>query len=155
MAIFNALHVLCMFTGVTLLVGGEVFLTRAIWRRDVRELATVHRLSGGRALIVVGAGFLIGGIVFGFLAALTGGWSLLDGWLLAAYVLVAVLFLVNNSRFAKRLMELGAEAVEAEAGQRPAEEVVRGMADSDAVLILAVNVTLLAAIIADMVVKPF
>jgi len=155
MAIFNALHVLCMFTGVTLLVGGEVFLTRAIWRRDVRELATVHRLSGGRALIVVGAGFLIGGIVFGFLAALTGGWSLLDGWLLAAYVLVAVLFLVNNSRFAKRLMELGAEAVEAEAGQRPAEEVLRGMADSDAVLILAVNVTLLAAIIAVMVVKPF
>src|SRR3990172_10864478 len=98
MAIFNALHVLCVFRGVTLLVGGEFFLTRAIWRRDVRELATVHRLSGGRALFVVGAGFLIGGIVFGFLAALTGGWSLLDRRLLSAYGLVGGVFLVNKSR---------------------------------------------------------
>lgn len=155
MLIFKALHILSMFTAVTLLIGGEFFFARAIWRRNVPELATIHRLSGGRALSVVGAAFLVAGIVFGVLTAVTGGWSLFDGWLIATYGLVAVLFLVNNSRFVKRLLELGDEAVQAEAGERPAEEVVRGMAESDAVLILAVNGTLLAAIIAVMVVKPF
>ena len=155
MLIFKALHILSMFTAVTLLIGGEFFFARAIWRRNVRELATIHRLSGGRALSVVGGAFLIVGIVFGLLTAATGGWSFFDGWLIATYVLVAVLFLVNNSRFVKRLLELGDEAVEADAGKRSAEEVVRGMAESDAVLIVAVNVAILAAIIAVMVVKPF
>ena len=87
-----------------------------IWRGDVAGLAAVRRLVGGRP--VIGAAFLALGIVFGVLAAVTGAFDLLDGWLVAAYLLIAALLVVNASPWVQRLPKLGAEAVEAEAGER-------------------------------------
>jgi hypothetical protein len=109
---------------------------------------------GGRP--VVGAAFLVAGIVFGLLAALTGGFDLLTGWLLAAYVLILALFAVNGSPWVQRLPQLGLEAMEAEAGQRPVDDVLRAMAGTRTAVLVAValNVALFAAIILDMVVKP-
>jgi hypothetical protein len=46
-------------------------------------------------------------------------------------------------------------AVEADAGERPNEEVIEGMAASHATLLFAINAILFIALIADMVVKPF
>ena len=85
-------------------------------------------VRGGRP--VIGAAFLALGIVFGVLAALTGAFDLLDGWLVAAYVLIGALLVVNASPWVQRLPNLGAEAMEAGAGERPAEKVLEGMRKS-------------------------
>jgi hypothetical protein len=155
MLVFKALHVLSMFAAVTFLVGEALLYGRAVWRGDVTGLASVRRLVGGRP--VVGVSFLMAGIVFGVLAALTGSLDLLDGWLIAAYALVVALFVLNASPWVQRLPKLGAEAIEAVAGQRPQEQVARAMAEirTPALVAVAFNLTLFAAIILDMMVKPF
>lgn len=105
----------------------------------------------------MGASFLAAGVVFGLLTALTGDFDLLAGWLIAAYVLVAAMFLVNGSPWVQRLPRLAAEAIQVEAGQRPSEEVLAAMLRIRIATLVAVglNVLLFAAIIADMVLKPF
>jgi len=55
----------------------------------------------------------------------------------------------------QKVRTVAIEAMEAEAGQRPVEEVVRNMADVPMANYFITNVVLLAAIIADMVLKPF
>ena len=77
------------------------------------------------------------------------------GWLIAAYVLVAALLLFNASPPVQRLPKLGRDAVEAEVGRRSADEVVRDMEASPALLLAGINAVLFVAIIVDMVVKPF
>jgi hypothetical protein len=86
---------------------------------------------------------------------LTGGFDFLAGWLIAAYVLIAAILVFGGSPWVRRLARLGDEAVEAEAGERPVEEVVRHMAGSHAGLLFVIAAALFAAIIADMVLKPF
>ena len=155
MLIFKALHILSMFTMVTAEIGSVFLYAFAISRRDVRALATIHRILEQARIGLVGIGALAAGIAFGLLTAATGGLDFLDGWLIAAYVLVAVL-LVNASRlWPKTLLPLGAAAVDAEAGRRPVEEVVRDMVASRALLWIAVDVAIVVAIIVDMVLKPF
>jgi hypothetical protein len=153
--IFKALHILSMFAAVTFLIGEAFLYAVAIWRGDVAGLAAVRRLVGGRP--VVGVAFLVAGIVFGLLTALTGAFDFFAGWLIAAYVLVVALFGVNGSPWVQRLPRLGLAAVEAEAGQRPVEEVAGAMRAMRIVTLIAVavNAALMAAIIADMVLKPF
>jgi hypothetical protein len=152
--IFKALHILSMFTMVTIFIGGEVLVAFAIWRRDVSALATLERLETQSRLPYVGLGALFAGIAFGLLTAATGGLDFFKGWLIAAYVLVA-LFFVNIAVLGRGVVRLMEEAVEADAGQRSVEDVARDMAASREFLFLAVNVAIFAAIILDMVLKPF
>jgi hypothetical protein len=153
--VFKALHILSMFAAVTFLVGEALLYSRAIWRGDVAGLAAARRLICGRPII--GASILVGGVVFGLLAALTGGFDFLAGWLIAAYVLVVALFAVNGSPWVQRLPRLADDAVAAEAGQLPIADVIATMAAIRTATLLAVtiNVVLFALIIADMVLKPF
>lgn len=155
MLVFKALHILSMFAAVTFLIGEALFYAVAIWRGDISGLAAVRRLVGGRP--VVGVSFLLAGIAFGVLAALTGGFDLFAGWLIAAYALVVALFAVNGSPWVQKLPRLGLAAMDAEAGGRPVEEVVAAMAKmrTATLVAVAVDVALFMAIIADMVVKPF
>lgn len=153
MVIFMALHILLMFTAVTFLMGEALLYALAIQRRDVHALASIHNLIGGRP--VIGASLFLAGIVFGLATAATAGIDFFKGWLIAAYVLVAALLLFNGSPPVQRLPQLGREAVEAEAGRRPVEDVVRAMEKSPAPLLAAINAALFVAIIVDMVVKPF
>ena len=151
--IFKLLHILSMFAMVTVFLGGDFFLAVATRQRDVRALAWVER-TGGSGFTMLGFVALIAGIVFGLLTAATGGLDFLKGWLIAAYVLV-VLFLINVAVLGKRVVRVGREAVDAEAGRGSTEEVVRATAGSPAIPYLAINVAIFAAIIADMVLKPF
>jgi hypothetical protein len=98
--------------------------------------------------------FLIAGVLFGLLTAATGGFDFVDGWLIAAYVLVAV-FVVLGGRQAGRIVKLGNEAVESQNGKRPVDDVVRAMVASRALVWFGANLVLVVAIIADMVLKPF
>jgi hypothetical protein len=154
MLIFKALHILSMFAAVTLLVGTQTFGALAIWQRDVRGLAALLRLARRPGNTVIGLAFLFAGVVFGLLTAATGGLDLFAGWLIAAYVMVAALILSNLVPAKHRVRQVAEEAVEAEAGQRPVDEVVRDMATAPP-WVFAIDVALFAAIIVDMVMKPF
>lgn len=155
MPIFKALHVLSMFTMVAIFIGGEIYYTLAIQARDVRALAWLYRNELRFRLVYVTLGVLVAGVIFGLLTAVTGGFDVLDGWLIAAYVLLA-LFFINAQIFARATVKLAEKAVEADEGHRPVEEVVGEMAASNpARTLLVVNAIIFALLILDMVLKPF
>jgi hypothetical protein len=154
MLIFKALHILSMVTMVMLFSGGELYYALAIRARSVRALAWLHKTERQTRLAAVAGGSLLSGITFGLLTVATGGLDFLDGWLIAAYVLIG-LFVLNSAFFATRVIRLGDHAVEAEAGERPVDEVVAEMGTNSAGLLFAINATIFAAIILDMVLKPF
>jgi len=155
MLIFKALHILSMFSVVTMEIGAEFLYAFAISRRDVRALATVHRILEQARLGPISIAIFISGVVFGLLTALTGEFDFLAGWLIAAYVLVAVIFVGGSRLWPKILLPLGAKAVEAESGQRPVEDVVRDMVASRAIRWFVVMSTIFVLIVLDMVLKPF
>jgi hypothetical protein len=145
-----------MFAAVTLTIGDGLFILLAVWRHDVRALAALDRLVPGLGLTTAGAITFLVGIALGLVLAATGHLNFLAGWLIAAYVMVAAILLVNVSPFVQRLRPLVREAVAAEAGQGSAEEVVQGMSRLRVGLVvaMAINVVIFVAIIADMVLKP-
>lgn len=155
MLIFKALHILLMFSVVTMEIGAEFLYAFAISRRDVRGLATIHRILEQVRLGPISITVFVAGVAFGLLTIATGGLDFLDGWLIAAYVLVAVILVTGGFLWPRRLLPLGAKAVEAEAGERPVEDVVRDMGASRAGLWFALMATLFVLIILDMVLKPF
>jgi hypothetical protein len=97
---------------------------------------------------------LVSGVVFGLLTAGTGGFDFLDGWLIAAYVLLIGL-IVTTTVFLRPALRLGRAAVEAEEGQGASEDVVREMAAHRTVLWFAIDVAVVVAFVVDMVLKPF
>jgi uncharacterized membrane protein len=153
MLIYKALHILSMFTMATIFLGGEFFYSYAVWRRDVRALAWLQRTMMRTLLPIFAILVLLVGIVFGLLTAATGGFDFLDGWLIAAYLLV-VAFFVNSFVLGDRLLRVARRAVEADDGKRPVEEVVADMADRSTIIFFPIN-AIFAAIILDMVLKPF
>jgi hypothetical protein len=154
MLIFKLLHILSMFAMVTIEIGSESIYAFAIARRDVRGLATIHRLLDQARAGPLSIGAFISGVVDGLLTAATGGFDILDGWLIAAYLLLAV-FLVTTTLFLRGALKLGRAAIEAEAGQRPVDGVVADMVASRALAWFAVDLGVVAAFIVDMVLKPF
>ncbi len=154
MPIWKALHVLSMFTMVAIFIGAEIFYAAAILRRDVRALAFIQSTVERWYLGFAALGGLLAGIVFGLLTALTGGFDVLAGWLVAAYVLVA-LFFVNAAVIGEKVVRVGKAAIEAEAGRAPAESVFGTLPANRGVVLVLVNMLIFAAIIADMVLKPF
>jgi hypothetical protein len=153
--IFKALHILSMFTMIAVFLGGETFWTVAVWRRDVRLLASLHDLEAQNRIPQFGLVALVLGIVFGLLTVATGGFDFFAGWLIAAYLLVAAFF-INVAVTGLQLIRLSEEAVEAEAGTRSVDEVVRNMAERRGpLLFFPINVIIFTLIILDMVLKPF
>ena len=154
MLIFKVLHILSMVMMITVFSGGEFFYAFAVRRGDVRGLATIHRMEKQSRAPIFGIAALFAGVVFGLLTAATGGLDFFEGWLIAAYVLVAA-FLVNATVIGGKLIQLGDRAIEADEGKLPTEEVAREMATSHAVLFFVVNAAIFVMIIADMVLRPF
>ena len=154
MLIFKALHILSMFSAVTMEIAAEFLFVYTIARRDVRGLATIHRILERIRLGNVSIAVFVSGIVFGLLTALTGGFDFLAGWLIAAYVLVAMIMVGASILWPRILLPIGVKAVEADEGKRPLEDVVRELAASRVVRFHIAMVTLFVLIILDMVLKP-
>ena len=154
MPIWKALHVLSMFTMVAVFIGAEIFYAAAILRRDVRALAFIQSTLERWYLGFVGLGGLLAGIVFGLLAAATGGFDFLAGWLVVAYVLVAAFF-VNAALIGDKVVRVGKAAIEVEAGRAEAGSVFDDVPANRGVVLVLINAVIFAAIIADMVLKPF
>lgn len=154
MLVWKTLHVLSMVTMVTVFIGVEIFYAAAMWRRDVHALAWVQRTVERSYVGLIAILGLAAGIVFGVLTAATGGFDFTAGWLIAAYVLVAA-FLVNAVLIGEKVVHAGKEAIEADEGRRPLEEVAQNLRANRGLILVAINVLLFSALIVDMVVKPF
>jgi uncharacterized membrane protein len=154
MLVWKALHVVSMFAMVAGFIGVEVFYAAAIRRRDVRATAFVQRALertrfGPLAIIA-----LLAGIVFGILTATTGGFDVLAGWLVAAYLLVGV-FLVNAVVAGQPVVEAGKASIEADEGRASLDEVAASLPVGRATYLVLVNAATFIAIVLMMVLKPF
>jgi uncharacterized membrane protein len=93
MPLWKVLHVVAMFSAVTLLVGGDVFFHAL---RRTGDRAALRRFLGAiNPLFGLGVALLTLGVVFGIATAATGSWDFFARWLVGAYVIVAVLYLVG------------------------------------------------------------
>jgi hypothetical protein len=151
MLILKFLHIVSMFSGVTLAVGSLVFLDLVARTRDVdayRRLDAIVQRTDMAAVAL-----FLAGIAFGFLTAITGGFDLTASWLILAYVLVAAIVvegLVFSGPWFTRIREAASQADRTAA----AAEVQRLIRNPKHLAALA-NVNLLfVAIIYVMVVKP-
>lgn len=154
MLIFKTLHILAMFAMVTIEIGLETLFAAAITRRDVGALAAIYRLEKRLRAGPIAIASLAAGVIFGLLTAATGGFDFLDGWLIAAYLIVGA-FLVTSTMFLRPTLRLGQAAMDAEAAGGPTEPLVREMDRSRVLPWYLVDVGLVVAIVADMVLKPF
>ena len=154
MLIWKALHVVSMFTMVAGFIGVEVFYAAAIRRREVAAVAFVRQSLGNTGFGPLAFIALLAGIIFGVLTAATGGFDLVGGWLLAAYALL-VIFLVNAIGVGEKVVRAGKAAIGAVEGRASAVEVEASLPVGRATFLVIANAVLFAAIVLDMVLKPF
>ena len=152
MPIFVFLHVLSMFTAVALAYGPAAMMVVASQRRDVRSLraivATAERLGPA-----VGAAFATG-IVLGVISIFVHGFDPLLGWLVIAYILVAI-SIGMTVFFTNPWLRKVAAAAEASPDDQMSADL-RALVEAPSVLwVNVLDGVLWLAIIYLMVVKPF
>lgn len=150
MSIWKFLHIAFMFGAVTLIVSMTIVIRLAARSQDSAVLKIIpawYRL-GDR----LGGGLFLVGIAFGFVTAVTSGFSLTAPWLVATYVLVG-LNVFNGWVFwdpkAKRLSKMIG------AGEEEAPEVEELLRSRRRRTAEVVDIFLWVAIIFTMVMKPF
>ena len=150
MQLWTFLHILSMFSAITVIVGAELLANVAIRRRDLGMLRAYFRL--GAKADQIGMVLLVLGIVFGVMAAVTVGWDLLTGWLVVAYVLVALTLAVGFSSvpYLGRLEAALPETDEVS----PSPELESLLRSPTPLVTSGTTIVLTALIIADMVFKP-
>jgi uncharacterized membrane protein len=151
--IFKYLHILTMFTAVTLMFGGEVLFHLLRRTDDVRSLRRFVAVVD--PVFRIGVGLLTLGVVFGLLAAVTIGWNLAAGWLVLAYVLIALIYLVGfgiGVPYFGRVRAAFRDLPDDEGASTPA--LRRVLDDRRGTFGLVASVVLYAAIIYVMVAKP-
>ena len=146
------LHIATMFFAVALAFSGEIVMRRVAGSRDPRTIAVVAgRL---KPLNNLGSVLLLAGIAFGIVAALSGQIDLLAPWLISAYLLVAVAFVIGVTITDPWVGRLETAAA-ASPGNEPSPELVAVIEDRRALVATAGLMTAIAAIVFVMVVKPF
>jgi uncharacterized membrane protein SirB2 len=151
MPILKFLHILAMFSAVTLIFGGVVFLEYVARTRDVttyRRLYEIWERTDTPAIIL-----FVAGIVFGLLTAITGGFDPTASWLILAYVIV-VAIVVDGFLFTGRWYNRIKEAASLSNPEQAADEVRRLIGTPRHIGALAISTALWASIIFVMVVKP-
>jgi hypothetical protein len=151
MQYWKFLHIVSMFSGVTLLVGVSLFGERIIATRDVgaiRRFSSVYPPLERAGIAVVTLG-----VVFGFITAIVGPWELTDGWLITAYILVAALFAIGpvEGRMFKQVADIAQRNDATEA----TPELASAIDDRRRRTLTIVSVLLYVAVIFTMVTKPF
>jgi hypothetical protein len=149
--IFVFLHVLAMFTGVALAYGPAALMVVASSRGDVRSLrgitATADRLGPA-----VGAAFGLG-IILGFVAIFVHGFNPTLGWLVIAYVLIAI-SLAMTFGFTNPWLRKVTAAAAASPDDQMSPELDALVNSSRNRALLAFDALLIVLLIADMVLKP-
>jgi Predicted integral membrane protein (DUF2269) len=151
MRVFIFLHILTMFTGVALGYGAMAWLWLSARSRDL--VAMRGMLSGfQRYEKLIPITFTLG-IILGLIAVFTNGYDPLRPWLIIAYVLAAGL-VITGSRVITPWIKTVREAVEGTEGDR-ADGLPTPFRDQRSITLLSLDLGMLIAIIADMVLKPF
>lgn len=147
MEIWKFLHILSMFSAVTLLVGGGLFAERMIRTGDLAAISRFH--AALRPLENAGIALIVAGTVFGLITAIVGPFDLTQTWLLIAYGLVATLFVLGpyESALYNRIFRAAA------AGDTTAIEAA-GRDEVRRSVLIVVDVVIYTAIIFVMVTKP-
>lgn len=150
MQLWTFLHITSMFAAVTIVIGSEWWATYAIRRGDIGALRAYFRVS--RRADALGTVLFVAGIAFGLIAAVTIGWDLLRGWLVVAYVLVALTIVVGSLTM-PYLGRVEAALPEGD-DHEPGPELASLLRSPVPLVASAISGLLIALIIADMVFKP-
>jgi hypothetical protein len=150
MPVFIFLHVLAMFTAVTISYGPQLLLMMAADRNDPVALQGLAR-SMGRLGQFMGPAFVVG-LILGLIAVFVNNFNPLAPWLLIAYVLFAAAMLNGIFGTGRWMASVGQTA--AASGGVMTDEL-RGLLDQSTIRILLwADIVLVVLIIADMVLKP-
>ena len=151
MLIWKFLHIASMFTSVTLLFAYDIVLHRSAARGDV---ATVRAVGKLKPLVEnSGVAMFLLGIAFGVITALVGPFDLTQGWLITAYVLVALILVIGGGPESAWLRQL-IQAADQDGGDGASAEFTARAHDPRRHLSW-VSAILYAAVIYVMVYKPF
>ena len=150
--VWKFLHIASMFVAVSIFVGQGMLSGVVARSGDARALRRV--LASEDRFAPIGGGFFLVGIVFGFIAAITGDFDLTQTWLLIAYAL-ALFILVNGLTYHRRQAERLKAAIEASPDDRPSEEVRAVAGAPSAAAMNVIDAIAWLAIIYVMVAKPF
>lgn len=147
------LHVVCMFGAVALFVGGGVINGLIQQGKDVRAIRGVIAAEG-RVEPVAGP-LMLAGLIFGFVTAVVGGFSLTAPWLLVSYALVVGIILMAVFYHVPHGRRLS-EAAAASSDDEPSSDLLAVIAtNSQSPVLNFVDGFLWVALIFTMVVKPF
>lgn len=151
MRVFIFLHILTMFTAVALAYGSHLLTLVAVRSNDVSTVRAVTR-TVGRIGPWIGPVFGVG-VILGIVAIFTNGFNPLAPWLVIAYVLTALAIVWANAFTVPHNKALAVAA-----GESPddaySDELRRAIRDNFG-LIAVLDVLIIVALIADMVLKPF
>ena len=151
MLVWKFLHIASMFTSVTLLFAYDIVLHRSAARGDVATVRAVGKLKP--RVENSGVAMFLAGIAFGIITALVGPFDLTQGWLITAYVLVALILVIGGGPESAWLRQL-IQAADEEGGDGQSAEFAARVHDPRRYLSW-VSAILYGAVIYVMVFKPF
>lgn len=149
--ILKFLHIAFVFSGIALIYGTEILLHRIGHSGDTRAIRTSFAMAKPVATAAPAIFWI--GVAFGITAGVVNGYNLLAPWLLAAYVLVAVLLVGGLAVTVPWMNRVGALAAAAPDGA-PGPELMAVLHDRRVTVLLWLSVVVDVAIVALMVFKP-
>ena len=151
--IFKYLHILTMFTAVAAALGPHIIMRRVSQSGSVAAIKVsfgAAKSIGSKVPMLFGLGALLGIIA----AALGQATSLLQPWLLIAYVIFIVLTVVG-ARIIEPWNKRVGKAAAMNEGDTPSAELQAAIADTSIDTAFWVDVVGIVLILLDMVFKPF
>lgn len=145
------LHIAFVFSGITLIYGTEFLLHRIGRSGDTRSIRTAFSMA--KPVATVGPAIFWIGVGFGITAGVVNGYNLLAPWLLATYVLVAVLLVAGLTITVPWMNRVGALAA-ATADGPVSPELAAALHDGRATALMWASIVVDVAIVGLMVFKP-
>ncbi len=145
------LHILFMFTAVSMFVGGEFYLMAIERGRDVPAIRRAN--AAGKKLDPVGGVAFTLGVGFGIATAIVGPFDLTQGWLILAYVLSGLILAKGLGYWTPRAKRIE-EAAAASPDDAPSAELTALLERPADRVMVVVDLLLWTGIIFVMVVKP-
>lgn len=145
------LHIAFIFSGIALIYGTEILLHRIGGSGDTRSIRTAFGMA--KPVAMVGPAIFWVGVGFGITAGVVNGYNLLAPWLLATYVLVAVLLVAGLTITVPWMNRVGVLAA-AEPDGPASPELAAALHDGRATALMWASIVVDVAIVGLMVFKP-
>jgi hypothetical protein len=149
--VFKFLHIAFIFSAIALVYGTEFILHRIGRSGDTRAIRTAFQIT--KPVGTLGPVMFSIGIVFGITAGLVNGYNLLAPWLLATYVLVAVIMAAGLTITVPWMNRVGALSAAAPDGA-PTAELEAALHDQRVSGLMWASIVVDVVIVALMVFKP-